>query len=101
MAMAAPLGSHWCSWRRIHCTRTGLPTSCDSKAASPDTSSEPLWPSQPDPSVQIKRTCEGFMPNMVAKLPRVRKDVCVADQTVALSARTSATAHEGPIEACS
>ena len=44
MVIAGPLRAQTSSSKRVHCTRTGRPSSCEMTAASAAASSAPLWP---------------------------------------------------------
>ncbi len=50
--------------------------------------------------MKITRTPSGLIPSTMAAVLRMYQTPCVADQIVALSPCTSATAHELPIEPC-
>src|SRR5690606_6343767 len=97
---AGAFGSHACPSSRIHCTRTGRPTSRDKTAASNAASSASLRPYEPEPGRQTTRTRSGGSPKSFAMPFRVSCGFCVSEKTSASSSRASATPTEGAIRAC-
>ncbi len=100
-AVGLPLAPHAVISARIHCTRTGLPTSWESSTASPATSSYPGRPYDPASSTQI--TCTRSFDTCSSSATPICKECgfCPPDQIVVTpSACTSAMAQPGPIVAC-
>src|SRR5690606_19474657 len=100
MTAAGALGSHACPSSRIHCTRTGRPTSRDSTAASNAASSASLRPYEPGPGLHTTRTRSGGRSRSFAIPSRVLCGFCVSEKTSASPSRTSATPTDGAIRAC-